>query len=855
MLCLLVSLLLRTAAARADVLLDEQFGQPQLSAKWEWRVPVEGPTYSLTERPGWFRLRVPQHKGGYNHWVGADFGPTLLTPLPDGDWDVESHMQLTEAPSGSNFHLGLTVAFSHERLLTAGPFFGPFSQPPMTEPEVWLEPTGQGGYAKAGAPAKDVWLLFRKRGWVFEALLKRPGDNDWRPVGRYSTMDRPQWAGILGKTFLDGPGVVLDVDYVKVISVPAQAVQPQSLATTVRVRAEGELARLDLRRYGQFVELMRRCFYGGFWAEMLTNRKFTGEVAGNGAIEGWEPVGLGEGVVFARDNRVYYVPAQSERIELPGDGKEHGIRQGGLEVAGGVGLVGRVVLRAEGLTEPVAISIRGEDGVVDQTTCRPTSEWQTFEFRFGAPRASGRLGGMDSLAITTKGPGKLWIGCASLMPADNVDGFRRDVIELARKMHIPSLRYPGGNFVSGYHWEDGIGPRDQRPPRWSRAWQEWEWNDVGTHEYLRLCELLGCEPYITVNAGEGTPREAAVWVEYVNGGPETTQGKRRAAEGHAKPFGCKLWSIGNEMYGGWQLGHVDATKYALRSVEFARAMRAVSPDIELIGNGELGNRNWNVTQAQIAGGEIDYLSVHHYIGDDPARSALDNYGIIIATPPRLERALADDFRSVQLPDRTKPLPLMFDEWNVWTQQANNQGYEDFYQLRDGLYCVSMLNALVRLGDMVPGAHLAQTVNVLGAIRTDKTRAVASPEALAFQLHTEHSGPWRVPVEVKTPDILIPGGEGPLPAVDAVAMLSEDKQTLHIILVNRDPVQEAPVTLDLAGFAPTTGTVTVMTAALVDTINTFEEPERVKLEERKLGAGEWKAITVPKHSAIAVTLER
>jgi alpha-N-arabinofuranosidase len=831
----LIALFVAVTIARAEVVLDEQFSQVALSPQWEWRVPVAGPTYSLIDRPGWLRLRVPQRKGGYNHWVGNDFAPTLLTPLPEGDWEVETHVELTEAPPGSNFHLGLTIAWSHERLLTLGPFLGPFSQPPMTEPEVWLEPTGQGSYAKGGAAAKDVWLLFRKRGWRYEALLKRPGDNDWRLVGRYSTMDRPQWAGILGKTFLDGPGVTLDVDCVRIFSLPPQAESQQSLASTIRVHPDGTLARLDPRRYGQFVELMRRCFYGGFWAEMLTNRKFTGEVAASGVIEGWERVGSEGGAVMGRDNRVYYVSAQSQYIELIGEPKEHGVRQTGLELAVGVGLVGHVVLRSEGLSEPVTLSVRNRDQIVSQTTCRPTGEWRAFDFRFDPPPANGRLAAMDSFAITAKGPGRFWIGCASLMPADNVDGFRREVILLARKMHIPSLRYPGGNFVSGYHWEDGVGPRDRRPPRWSRAWSEWEWNDVGTHEYFRLCELLGCQPYLTVNAGEGTPTEAAAWVEYVNGAPETPQGRRRAANGRPKPWQCTLWSIGNEMHGDWQLGHVDATKYAIRTVEFARAMRAVDPGLELIG------------------GEIDYLSVHHYAGDDPARSPLDNYGMILATPLQVERALAEDFRSIQGPGRAKPLPLIFDEWNVWTQHASNQGYEDFYQLRDGLYCVSMLNALVRLGEMVPGAHLAQTVNVLGALRTSKTQAVASPEALAFQLHAEHCGSWRVPIEVKTPDVLLPGAPGPLPAVDAVAMLSEDKRTLHLILLNRDPAADAPVTFDFSGFVPKSGTAATLSGPSFDSLNTFEQPDTVRLEERKLGSAELRQLAVPKHSAVALSL--
>jgi alpha-N-arabinofuranosidase len=824
---------------------DEAFGSPSLADRWTWTVPVAGPTTSLTERPGWLRMRVPQTAAGFNHWVGIYEAPLLSAPVPAGDWDAEAHLQLAERGPDSTFHVGFAVVFSPERLLTLGPFRAPqFGAP---EPEVWLEPTGRGAFRKAGAPADDIWVQFRKRGWRYEALLKRAADAQWQPVGDYSSADTPQGIGMLGKTFGNGQAVVLDVDTIRVTTVPTQAAPPLKSAT-VRVNAGGDLARLNPRRNGQFVELMHRCFYGGFWAEMLQNRKFTGEVSPEGVIEGWQPVGVGEGTVFSRDNTVYYVPAQSQRIECPGDGKPHGIVQGGLELRAGVGLVGRVVLRAQGLAGPVSVSVRNGEQVVSEKRVEPSSDWQTFEFRFDAAPGDGPGAALDSFAITTPGKGKLWIGCASLMPADNLDGFRADVIELCRKMHIPSLRYPGGNFVSGYHWEDGIGPRDQRSPRWDRAWSEWEWNDVGTHEYFRLCELLDCEPYITVNAGEGTPTEAAAWVEYVNGAVDTPQGKRRAANGHPEPFRCPLWSIGNEMYGDWQLGHLDATKYAIRTVEFANAMRAVDPKIELIVNGVEGPNPWNARMAEVTGHVVNYLSVHHYTGDDPQRSPLDNYGRIVSMPLYLEGMLSRTYDEVHM-------PLMFDEWNVWTNLANQQGYEDFYQLRDGLYAVGVLNALVRLGDKVPGAHLAQTVNVLGAIRTNKTQAVASPIALAFQLHTEHGGPWRAPLELDTPKLALPGADADLPLVDAVAMLSEAKDTLHAILINRHPTDDIPCSLTLDGFTPTSGTLTTMAGPSYDSINTFEQPDTVKLETRDLAKDGWKQLVLPKHSAVAMSVRR
>ncbi|MGQ9730278.1 MAG: alpha-L-arabinofuranosidase C-terminal domain-containing protein [Candidatus Zipacnadales bacterium] len=851
-LCLLLVTVSGAPRGLAELVFEEPFETAQLADRWSWLVPVAGPTISLTERPGWLRLHAPAHPGGFNHWVGDYRAPLLSTAVPAGDWDAEAHLQLSEAGPEATFHVGLCVIFSPQHLLTLGPFRAPqFGAP---QPEVWLEPTGRGAYRKAGAPAENLWVLFRKRGWQYEALLKRSDEADWTSVGTYSTVERPQGIGLLGKTFGDQSAVTLDVDYVRLTSVSPPTPSPPLAAATVRVDTGAPLTRLDPRYRGHFVELMHRCFYGGLWAEMLQNRKFTGEVAETGVIEGWEPLGAREGVRFARDNVIYYVPAQAQRIESPG-GAECGILQRGIELAAGVGLEGRVVLRADPDRLPVVVSVRRGEELVASREFEVSTEWDTYEFAFTDLPTTGDLAALDSFAITTRKAGTLWVGCASLMPDDNLDGFRRDVIELCRKMQIPSLRYPGGNFASGYHWEDGLGPRDLRPPRWDRAWGEWEWNDVGTHEYFRLCELLGCEPYITVNAGEGTPAEAAAWVEYVNGSQATPQGKRRAANGHPEPFGCSLWSIGNEMYGNWQLGHLDATKYALRCVEFANLMRAVDPNLELIVNGVEGPNPWNVRQVEIAGHVMDYLSVHHYTGDDPARSPLENYSLIATMPLRLERMLRATFEELQ--QHTPPgktIRLMFDEWNVWTRLANQQGYEDFYQLRDGIYAVGVLNALVRLAEVCPGAHLAQTVNVLGAIRTTKTKAVASPLALAFQLHAEHSGPWRAVTEVQTPRLPLPGVEGEIPLIDAVAMLSEDQKTLHLILLNRHPTEDLPCSLVLEGpFTPVRATQTLLTGPSFEAINTFETPDTVKLTTRDLEPGSWGKLTLPKHSAMAVTL--
>ncbi len=827
-------------SSQGTVVLDETFDGAELSETWEWHVPVEGPTYSLTERPGWLRIRSPQGPGGFGHWVGQDRAPLLRASLPEGDWDVEARIGLAESGPDSMFHMGLAVVFNIEELLTIGPFRAP--QFGADQPELWIEPTGKGGYRKAGAPVDDVRMKLERRGWRIDTLIQRAGDADWVALDSYWTLDEPTEIGILGKTFGDGQAVALDVDYVRVTSIPGEHVEPP-VSATVRIDA-GDAAPLDPRRNGQFVELMNDTFYGGFWAEMLQNRKFTGEVAPNGVIEGWEAAGEG---TFARDNAIHYVPAQSQRIDAPG-GEAVGIVQGGLALAKGVGVEGRVVVRADRDAVPISVSLLREGATIashDAAVRGP--EWETIKFAFDAADAAG----MDAIAITTAAPAKLWIGCASLMPDSHVDGFRPEVLALCRKMQIPSLRFPGGNFVSGYHWENGVGPRDRRPPRWDRAWDEWEPNDVGTDELFRLCERLGAEPYVCVNAGEGTPREAAEWVEYVNGSADTPQGKRRARNGHSEPYACPLWSIGNEMYGGWQMGHLDATKYAIRAVEFAEAMRAVDPSIELIVNGVMGPDAWNVTQAQVTGHIVDYLSAHHYTHGSVESSPLEDYAHIVGMPIHIERMLSATHEEVNA-HSPRPLPIMLDEWNQWTPMGTQLGYQDFHTLRDGLYAVGVLNSLVRLGEKVPGAHMAITVNVMGAVRTNRTQAVSAPHALAFELHAEHGGELRAACEVESTELALPGA-APMPAVDAAAMMSEDGDELHVILINRHPTAEARVRMDVAGFEGETARTTLLSGPEAESINTFEEPETVKLTRGKLGPRAWEELVVPAHSAMGVTV--
>ena len=209
-----------------------------------------------------------------------------------------------------------------------------------------------------------------------------------------------------------------------------------------------------------------------------------------------------------------------------------------------------------------------------------------------------------------RGKGSFQIGAVSIMPEDNIDGWRADVVALLKELNSPIYRWPGGNFVSGYNWRDGIGDRDTRPPRTNPAWRGVESNDVGIHEFMNLMSLIGAEPYICLNTGLGTVKDAADEVEYCVGSPDTPMGKLRVANGHPKPFPVSWWAIGNEMYGQWQLGHMPLADYVKKHNAVADAIRRIQPSAHLVAVGEVGE--WDEGMLAGCADHMDLISEHTY---------------------------------------------------------------------------------------------------------------------------------------------------------------------------------------------------------------------------------------------------
>ena len=333
-----------------------------------------------------------------------------------------------------------------------------------------------------------------------------------------------------------------------------------------------------------------------------------------------------------------------------------------------------------------------------------------LRFRARGTTDNGRL------EIVSRGTGSFTIGAVSLMPADNVLGWRADTLALLRELDSPVYRWPGGNFVSGYDWKDGVGDPDRRPPRKNPAWKGVEHNDVGLHEFMDLCRLIGTAPYVAVNTGKGGPESARELVEYANGAATTPFGRKRAENGSSRPFGVKLWAVGNEMYGDWQIGHMPLSKYVEKHKAVVDAMRTVDPGIEPIAVGAVGE--WSQTMLRDASTHMAHLSEHLYWQSKPEVPAHVAQAVEgIRKVAEAHRAYRRDIPAL----KGKDIRIALDEWNYWYGPNEYGELGTRYFLQDGLGIAAGLHELFRNSDLYFMANYAQTVNVIGAIKTTPDR--------------------------------------------------------------------------------------------------------------------------------------
>lgn len=599
---------------------------------------------------------------------------------------------------------------------------------------------------------------------------------------------------------------------------------------TMTVDAANTSAPISPYLYGQFTEMLRNLFEKGVWAEMLSDRKFFYPVNSSQELHPinrklhfnrWRPVGPDKFVTM--DHQHPFVGEQAPRVQVD-PATPRGITQAGLTLRRGRRYSGHLEIAGDPGARVEVSLVWGPAPGDRQTVVLPSlgRHYVRYPFQFTA----GDDTDDGHFEITGTGRGWFRIGVVSLMPADNIDGFRADMIPLLKKLHSAIYRWPGGNFVSGYNWRDGVGNRDTRPPRYDHAWKTVESNDVGTDEFLTLCHLIGVTPYICVNAGFGDAPSAAAWVQYVNGSVQTPMGRLRADNGHRAPYGVKFWGIGNEMWGPWQLGYMPVDQFVIKHNEFAEAMRAVDPAIKFVACGASpfvmssigryfrhprpGRLPYKFGSEEDFSGQllkhcvnnIDLLSEHMY----PTINAAFDLAKRTLVPTR--EPLVDQIR--RMPNsvlcaveamqeyrrrfprvRARHIKLAIDEW------ANRPRGP----VTSALCAAEGLQEMFRHTDLIAMACHTAFISLLSHNGATSTY---SPTGLVFLLYRQHFGTIPVAVTGDSPQHPVKGVIGidrprvtsgsPTYPLDVAAALTPERAALTLALVNpTESVQRIAVT--------------------------------------------------------------
>lgn len=429
-------------------------------------------------------------------------------------------------------------------------------------------------------------------------------------------------------------------------------------------------------------------------------------------------------------------------------------------------------------------------------------------------------------------------------PLADEEGFRRDTLTFIREIGVPLVRYPGGNFVSAYHWEDGVGPAHLRPKRLDLAWSVIETNQFGLNEFMNWAKKAGISPMMAVNLGTRGAEEAKDLIEYCNVPGGSYYSDLRRSHGYEKPHDIKLWCLGNEMDGPWQTGHKTADEYGRLAQETGRIMKMVDPEIKLVacGSSNMGMAtfgSWEETVLDHCYDEVDYLSLHTYYGNEE-----NNTADFLASSVNMDAfissvvSICDAVRAKRR--AKKKIHLSFDEWNVWYHskeqdkkiprwsQAPHQ-LEDIYNLEDALLVGSMLITLLRHADRVKIACLAQLVNVIAPIMTDSQGAWAQTTFYPY-MHASRMGRGTVlQTIVKTP--VYESRYGDAPYVDAVVTENKREGTLTLFAVNKNLEEDMEISIDLRQYEGYHVTKhIILTHNDLKAVNTREKPQEVAPRE-------------------------
>ncbi|MFL6416690.1 MAG: alpha-N-arabinofuranosidase [Bryobacteraceae bacterium] len=637
--------------------------------------------------------------------------------------------------------------------------------------------------------------------------------------------------------------------------------------------------------YGGFIEHIGTLIYRSLWSEMIDDRKFYFPISSKSAeqpestsarparmpVRKWQPVGPDAVVVMDKDRP--FVGDQSPRIELEGSAP-HGIRQSGLTLVKGKQYTGRIYLRGTSGSQAKVALIWGPGENERQTVpiSGITSDYKKFPFSFTAKADSNE----GVLEITGTGTGNLHIGTVSLMPADNVQGFRPDTTAQLRQLRAGMWRLPGGNFLSDWSWYDSVGDIDRRPPMLDDAWHAMQTNDVGMDEFMTLCKLIGVDPYITVNAGFGDAHSAAEEVEYMNGAANTRLGAMRARNGHPEPYHVKFWDIGNEPYGKWQHGHTDLKYYVLKHNEFAKAMRKADPSITLLASGAMPDEmtvegqsramhldpqaqfgseaDWTGGLLAHSWGNFDGLTEHWYsragkrFDYEHAKSlpadAPNEAGYVpveetllewVRHPSNRVAKKAEEWREYE-----KRFPAMADK-KIFLSIDEYSYSGAAPGLKSAMAYAMVLNEMFRHTDFMKAAALTMG---LSALDYNNNSAILNTTGLLYKMYRDQFGTLPVDISGNSPQPAPkypPYGDqpkinagSPTYPLDMVAALTDDHKFLTVAVVNAtETEQKFDLTVTGARVAGPSK-VWRMTGKSVDAANHVGQPQQVDAKELPAG---------------------
>jgi alpha-N-arabinofuranosidase len=657
----------------------------------------------------------------------------------------------------------------------------------------------------------------------------------------------------------------------------------QTPAVNVAIDATKTGAPISKYIYGQFLEHGGDIVNTGVWAELLADRKFyypvaatapqppqlMGNAAGNPRFRRpiarwWAPIGGDDAVTM--DTKAPYAGDHTPLVKL--DAKTpRGIAESGIVVRKGKTYTGRIVLAGSPSAAVKVTLIWGKEAADRQTVTLAalTSAYRKFPLSFQAKADSDDA----RIEITATGTGSFHIGAVSLMPADNIEGFRKEIVDALKQLRFGVLRFPGGNFVSAYEWRYGVGERDKRPPIFDPVWHAVQPNDVGTDEFLTLCRLLGVDPYITVNAGFGDAWSARELVEYTNGAATTPMGKWRAANGHPQPYNVKLWGVGNEPWGDYQMGSMSTEQFALKHNLFAKAMKQVDPTIKLIAGGAMPDVMEGADQSRRIGGKyvpdyltpadwsgyllahdldnIDMLSEHYYASGtqhtdmklgkkvpiDPPLSQIE-WMRAPAVQVRVKYEHYQKYLELIPGLKDKPVPIAIDEWAYFgggpgsykTTPAYAWAFHEMFRHSDifQMGCFTFATAMMS---------------------SNRTEAILNPTGMLFKMYRDHFGV--IPVEVSgdspQPKVTFPVG-GDQPAVnpgsdtyplDVSAALSEDRKTLTFAVLNPSEARQS-MKLAINGVKlASAGKMWQMAPSRLDAVVALGKTPEVSVDDHALGA--------------------